>query len=1600
MPIDKLTPRQLNADADSKLLTKSGMLDALNLYSGDDGGNQGVLKNIKGNLILTGSGSLPTDARVIGKVEDTRTGLAYLFVYSATASEQGIWVYDPNEVLGANKIKPIYKSPVFDFPQDGFVKGDVVYTNAVRTFTDKGVDFEKDAIIYFTDGVNEPRKINAYRAFVAGGINIHGDPSDLGDSSNAINEADFITACPKVPLTPITFEFASSVNERRNNFIGTRGFQFAYQHIYIDGMESAISPYSDIAFPPSLINQGAASFVDHSEYNECRLTIPTPGPEIKFTRILCRQGNTGSFLVIEEIDNYSPYLFYNDKILSGVSTDEVNKQFDSVPRTAVSQTTSSNRLFYGNYLDGFDNVKVTADTDVIYHEKEEDFKTFDVKVIPSIAPSFLDEGGYEPEDFAGAKTAAFVIDCTELPDSLSKNTIINVAATVAPDKNWHLYRFDDSDSSYHQSTQLGPQKQESVNNSFDGANSQLSFNQTPENSGLDFLNYADFPLFGLNFGVGNTSAGNSSSSLMYWRDESGASLNPAAREALYGTSAGNPLILKGGAVTFSVKLKVTSNIPENARLKINAAIRKSLTLEDGDGEGQLLNTESGLPSDSVELISRSHEPSYSFDLGLKDGDLISQSYIGDDVPSSSLSKLIVAVKNTFDPTANSYIPMGAFIVDRATVNFKAFEADNYFINSNPEKSHIGITIPSLTGVNICTCLHDMPPSINNVTFNSYALSWVIIEEATMRDPNFTIENFLSANGLSNELNFTTPPSLEDLGNNSNLQRQVSYLYSLTGNSGTEDFDQNFFNIEPKNLCVLDGEGGPGGSFSRGGNSSTNDFDKKFLYQQGSLTVNPFAVEEPHSVDSTAFFGGRIKVGDSFSLESNFNGSADNKATCLPLLFRTNIQSFPSAIYPNPEQSEVNEGLITSDSVNLKRLHSYVEVLSGFASILPPGGEYQDRSFKTEASHDFGVVYYDQRGRHGFVNPIDSVYVDGYSATERGTDKGRVSVNIKITSAPPEWAHFYKFVYAKNTSVKDFIQYSAAGAFTSSNEDQEVSDSNTNIYVSLNHLQGHPISYVSSFGARTPEGGLNFYKFEPGDKLRVISYAEGTEREYPIDLEFEVLGSVNLGNTDNPLSNNPTERQKGEFVIIKDNTNAGSFSFADVISGTSSWGDNCIIELKTPLKELEDDQRFYYEISDTYNIVKSTDGQTLNHSPAEVELTKGDVWFRRVAVNVSDLEDGVYPSLILDDDGNADPSQSNFKNVYLEASTATDLYRADSIGIGRPNVVLDGAKETVREATLTYSDPSNPESTKVNYSSFNASLANFKDLPEKYNSLQYLGDHGDSIFALQKDKASRIPVGRSIITSASGNESIVASRDVLGDAIYYAGQSGCDNDPSSVADIEGTVFFANKSLGKIYKYSRNGGVEAVSDKGMANFFRSMFRDALDDVADGDHVKVVGGYDPVKEEYLITVLDLEDLDTSGVVSVGQEATTETPSDTNGDDSSGGSEDDLSEASIAKLIEEFLSREDADKFEDLAGALTAGEFNAIRGFVSAFVKADINSDGAIGVTDLLAFSAAFNNDYAFDAPATTAGPVVEDDVAVDGGEGDDTNDDSDGGTAVDAG
>ena len=248
--IDKLTPRFLDKSSDRKLVRKTSLIDALNIYvdvedSADD--SAGVIKPIKGNTAIVGSFSDNTEYKAIGSVTDDNTGVVYFFVWSDTPSEHSIWAYDHRGVLpnvqaetgeglnfgvpGAGKLYNVIKSNQFKFPVNGFVKGDVVYTNTREFDKYEELKFgpypEKDALIYFTDNKNEPRKVNVYRAMLSG-----------APSTSVTDRLDFISACPRVPLDRPTFEFKADLDRDINNFAGVQGFQFAYQAIYKDGLES------------------------------------------------------------------------------------------------------------------------------------------------------------------------------------------------------------------------------------------------------------------------------------------------------------------------------------------------------------------------------------------------------------------------------------------------------------------------------------------------------------------------------------------------------------------------------------------------------------------------------------------------------------------------------------------------------------------------------------------------------------------------------------------------------------------------------------------------------------------------------------------------------------------------------------------------------------------------------------------------------------------------------------------------------------------------------------------------------------------------------------------------------------------------------------------------------------------------------------------------------------------------------------------------------------------------------------------------------------------------------------------------------------------
>ena len=1822
--IDKITPRGLDKSSDHKLVSKTSMIDALNLYIADDyineEGNAGLLKSIRGNVALEygTEADRPQNGnahvKVIGSVTDTKTKIVYMFVWSQFLNDHGVWAYDPFGKLPTSKTEPqgipnsIRKiitpgNPYggFRFEEHGFVKGDIVYTNSnefekhdlIKDYLDQNEnqslkkDFEKDILIYFTDNVNEPRRLNVYRALLE-----TNDPESEFNNYSFADKQDLICACPKVPLERITFDWDTDEESLTNNFSTTAGFQYAYQAIYKDKIESSISVYSTIAFPPNIVNRGAVSANILLSQNVCLLTVPELSPEVESIRILARYGNTSNFFEIDEvpnvggdgITNWNPdtrvYTFRNDRVGFGVAPNDVDKTFDNVPRKAQAQANIQNRLVYGNYLEGFDNVKTDCTSRVIYNRRPPDYLNYVLTVHPAIYRT----------PYGNNKCAGFEIDTSEFASQVYAGTTITVTVNYKPDRNFHIYQ---ADGSYHQSRQVGSLSGNPhgfkrwplfsannnfsiLNNSYGGGNTDLgqtidhpvfggsswpnspakqqengdgSVNQRYDASfdliqtqGDDFnpvetygndpsqsyLQFYGERYFGRNYGVGSrgdystemgfpfysgANAIGTDSDLPIWRHSmSFEDYHPQLSShfgegnignqlrARYGTSAGNPLILKGETLTFRVKFEITQDELYNGRKLIQETVAEALAgAQEGDYSW----------SNYTNILEVDNKQTVAIDLGLYNETNQENYEFPQIVPGDENSYLIVGVgesrhedneitaKGSYYPVSKQHsksqgIPMGYFIVNKAEVDFYLELVDpeddgmqypqysdeigvdfvTYPGDTRRNKMRLSISRvePEQSPAGIMTCIKKIDPRspwwvVSGSVLADSEFQNSIIQGTSDAYNAFKIENpmFVQQNGYNFIQDFIGEFAGPD-GKGYFCNRRCFGYFQLTEGgqtTGTQLFKPHTVNqtYEPVlgqnrfRFSLMDGEGGPGGreqgdtAYSKYGNADYGsvlarvDIDYDYSHCQlsskkvndvagqniaGSSSILGVTIQNLQTKVHQAFIGG-VQGGQNISLfgprivtdpdviqerelTSGFVGyllsgpffsgsiamnplSRDNAntetfsnphtyphvkdySTTLPLIWvnsrgiplhkvddyqdggpLSNLdsdfyeeQQFPpnwlQTSYPWPQTivdiqgadtytpsgeivsfsvdplpfrepystalinpndpdegsfqnpiAAVGDGILSPPAqehfgcVDWSKLHSHVECIG--ASSVSGDSSVDFTSFKSSAMHEFGVVYYDERGRHGAVNHLDSVYVGGYSTQERGADlQGNVQIELTLNHTPPDWATNYKIVYSKNTSVVDFVQYSAGGAFIV--EGNNTSSAPSRIYVSLNHLQGRPISYTHAWGASDENIELTdsamplMYTFRKGDRLRVISYmlppeagsSSGSvpERVYPLSFEFEVADMVALGENDNPLiipteasDNNEQDpsfnEKQGLFLVLKNNSNCLGFRYEDVRDQAHRWGDNCVFEIFSPAKELDADDRLYYEIGDVYDVRDL--GYTKIHSPSTVIMTEGDVFFRRAAVNFreysSSLNDNVggyetiIPNVVLSDlEDNPDvplqAPESNFKSYYIESPVASDLFKSNSLPIGRPNAIDHDAQEFYKEASIIHSERDITNAGKVSYSSFNPSLAMDKDLDLKSGPVNYLINHDDSLFFIQKDKCGSIPIDRTLISDVMGEESLIASSNFIGTPRYYVGQAGADDNPESVVNINNTAYFAHKSLGKVYRASGVNGVNVISDIGMSSYIRDTFNRALSlSQQNGNDVRVVGGYDPIQNEYLLSILN---------------------------------------------------------------------------------------------------------------------------------------------------
>ena len=171
--------------------------------------------------------------------------------------------------------------------------------------------------------------------------------------------------------------------------------------------------------------------------------------------------------------------------------------------------------------------------------------------------------------------------------------------------------------------------------------------------------------------------------------------------------------------------------------------------------------------------------------------------------------------------------------------------------------------------------------------------------------------------------------------------------------------------------------------------------------------------------------------------------------------------------------------------------------------------------------------------------------------------------------------------------------------------------------------------------------------------------------------------------------------------------------------------------------------------------------------------------------------------------------------------------------------------------MVHSDRDVTKSSKLGYSSFNRTESNDKDLDVTHGQIDYTANTDDSILIIQKNKVGHVPVDRNLISTADNEPSLISSSKFLGTARYYAGKGGSDGHPESIAMADGNAYFAHKTDGKVFRASGANGLFEISNKAMKSFFRNLFS------LMGKNDKIIGGYDPIKQEYLINVQAVEAL-----------------------------------------------------------------------------------------------------------------------------------------------
>ena len=200
---------------------------------------------------------------------------------------------------------------------------------------------------------------------------------------------------------------------------------------------------------------------------------------------------------------------------------------------------------------------------------------------------------------------------------------------------------------------------------------------------------------------------------------------------------------------------------------------------------------------------------------------------------------------------------------------------------------------------------------------------------------------------------------------------------------------------------------------------------------------------------------------------------------------------------------------------------------------------------------------------------------------------------------------------------------------------------------------------------------------------------------------------------------------------------------------------------------------------------------------------------------------------------------------IESNRIRDDFNQVTIknGVKASTVMATPYKEERRKTGLIHSGIYNSTSGVNSLNQFIQAESITKDMNPTYSSIQKLYTTDGNIVAYHEDRVMKILANKDALYNAGGGKNVAISSNFLGSDEPYATNHGISTNPESFAvDSLGRQYFADRSRSSICRLSQSG-IDVISNYGMKDWFN-------------DHLnpyttKILGSIDAKKELYNLSI-----------------------------------------------------------------------------------------------------------------------------------------------------